>query len=152
MKPNSAPTHHYYAGLSRAMGIIEDCEVSATDAVDYWKEKIKLYKWPINKEPTASSISFNKELREKLELAGIYLSEIDLENDLANSKLQAVLFNYYGKKEVNTLVKAMQKKKADNMSCFLARNKTALGNLRDDKIMEPLQKLFVRVVERNYAE
>ena len=152
VKPNSAPTHHYYAGLSRAMGIIKDCEVSATDAVDYSKEKIKLYKWPINKEPTASSISFNKELREKLELAGIYLSEIDLENDLANSKLQAVLFNYYGKKEVNTLVKAMQKKKADNMSCFLARNKTALGNLQDDKIMEPLQKLFVRVVERNYAE
>ena len=80
----------------------------------------------------------------------MFLSDIDLENDLANSPLQKELLQYYGKKKVDTLVKAMQTKKAENMLGFLMDHHAALKTLDGDKIAEPLMTLKQTIEERTH--
>lgn len=89
-------------------------------------------------------------IKERAEKYGMFLSNIDLENDLANSSLQKELLQHYGKKKVDTLVKAMQTKKAENMLGFLAENHTSLKTLVGDKIAEPLITLSRTVEERTH--
>ena len=57
----------------------------------------------------------NEYIRTNIKDLGIFLSDVDLENDLASSELRDTLMNHYGKRNHDDLVNAMQKKKAENM-------------------------------------
>lgn len=57
---------------------------------------------------------------------------------------------YYEKKDVNTLVRAMQAKKAENMLDFLTVHHTDLKTLSEDSITKPLTALKQAVEERTH--
>lgn len=151
-KPSNAPTKNYYAGLTRVMGIIDELHLRAQDAEGYWKENESLSEWDVNDDPSAENISFNTTLVDKLRKTGIFLSNKDLENDLADSALRTTLFDYYHRKDKVSLVDAMKKKKAENMFNFLLHNKESLHDIRDDNLMLPLVDLAETVSERNKCE
>ena len=78
----------------------------------------------------------------------LYVSDVDLETDLANSHLKGALQTHYNKRTVNTLVKVMQTKKAENMMHFLSENHDVLSCLANDNIVLPLSNLKIKVEER----
>ena len=83
-----------------------------------------------------------------MERLGIFLSETDLENDLANSALAGALATHYGKSEHSALVSSMQKKKAENMLEFINSNYKNLSILKGSKIAAPLEMIVNTVVGR----
>ena len=149
-KPTKSPDKHYYAGISRIMGILDHVSDENNELLQYWSSHKAKNEWPYGSEAPTVANRLNAYIKEQAEKYGMFLSNIDLENDLANSSLQQELFQYYGKKKVDTLVKAMQTKKAENMLGFLAEHHTALKTLVGDKIAEPLITLSQTVEERTH--
>ncbi len=149
-KPTKSPTMHYFAGVSRIMGILELITDQDNSLLQYWLNHEAENEWQYGiKAPTVAN-DLNAYIKEQAESFGMFLADIDLENDLANSPLQQELFQYYGKKKVDTLVKAMQTKKAENMLDFLTQHHSALKTLDGDKIAEPLKTLKQAVEERTH--
>ncbi len=148
-KPTNSPTTYYYAGISRVMGIIESINIDHNGIKAYWEAHEAENEWPISLRTTPkTALDLNKHIRASIASLGIFLSDIDLENDLAHSPLFGALKTHYHKKAVNTLVKAMQSKKAENMLDFLENNHDQLNVLSSDKIIEPLKQLAKAVEER----
>lgn len=146
-KPKQNPTHKYYAGISRVMGIIKEID-SNTEVFKYWEKHESDNEWPKDIEVSQRATELNNYIRENISKMGIFLSDVDLENDLANSNLQKKLIEHYGKRSINSLVEAMQKKKASNMLKFLENNHSELSILRNHNIINPLNSLIKTVVER----
>lgn len=147
-KPNNAPLKKYYAGISRIMGIIDGIGDNGTGLLDYWKEHSPENEWPKEEEIPDEAKKLNEYIRTGAEPLGIFLSDVDLENDLANSTLVDVLMAHYGKKSHAALVSAMQKKKAENMLSFLTTNHNQLSSLNESKIIAPLRMLIGIAAER----
>ena len=152
VKSGKKPEKKYYAGVSRVMGILSQIESADNELIQYWEEHSKENEWTYNKEPTTLAIELNKYIRENIISYGIYLSNVDLETDLARSALGDILKNYYGKRTENSLVKAMQTYKAKNMMDFLIENHSKLGILSEDNIAKPLISLKNSVEERIHPE
>lgn len=147
-KPKKAPTKYYYAGVSRIMGILDDINSDNTELQRYWREHETENEWPHGtKAPTVAN-KLNTYIQENVVAFGLFLANTDLERDLANGPLQEILMKYYGKRSVNTLVKAMQTKKAENMLDFLTDYHADLKKLSEDNIAKPLIALKQAVEER----
>ena len=140
-KPSKKPEKNYYAGVSRIMGILSQIENADNELIQYWAEHNKENEWAYKTKPTTQAIGLNKYIRENITSYGIYLSNVDLETDLAQSSLYAILKKYYGKRTESSLVKAMQKYKAKNMMNFLSEKHSELGILSEDDISKPLISL-----------
>ena len=151
-KPSKKPEKNYYAGVSRIMGILSQIENADNELIQYWAEHNKENEWAYKTKPTTQAIGLNKYIREKITSYGIYLSKVDLETDLAQSSLYAILKKYYGKRTESSLVKAMQKYKAKNMMNFLSEKHSELGILSEDDISKPLISLKNSVEERIHPE
>lgn len=149
-KPTKSPTKRYYAGVSRIMGILEQISNEKNELLEYWSSHKAENEWQYGTEAPMVANELNAYIKQRAEKHGMFLSNVDLENDLANSSLQEELFQYYGKKKVDTLVKAMQTKKAENMLGFLTKHHTTLKTLTGDKIAEPLTALKQTVEERTH--
>ena len=148
-KPKKQPTHNYYAGISRIMGILKEiCAGSDNSLCDYWDKHAAENEWTYQTDPPATASVLNTYIRTQTVTYGLYVSDVDLESDLANSALQATLMKYYNKRSTNTLIKAMQTKKAENMMHFLSQNQASLSCLDNDKIASPLKNLRDKVSER----
>lgn len=147
-KPTKAPTKKYYAGITRAMGIIEQIGDKETGLLEYWKNFNEKNEWLLNEDIPEEAKTLNSYCREHLKQLGIYISDIDLEYDLANSVLRPQLLSFYNKRATSTLVKAMQTKKAENMFSFLIANHSFLSGLKDTAIATPLISLKKLVAER----
>lgn len=148
-KPGNAPTKKYYAGISRIMGIIEDSKKeSCFDLLKFWNEHKSENEWPKNEDIPICAKMLNNYIREHVNPLGIFISDIDLENDLARSELSQKLLEYYGTKSIECLVKDMQKKKAENMLTFLNDNREHLTLLKNSTITMPLSFLAKTVTER----
>lgn len=147
-KPSKKPEKNYYAGVSRIMGILSQIENADNELIQYWAEHNKENEWAYKTKPTTQAIGLNKYIRENITSYGIYLSNVDLETDLAQSSLYAILKKYYGKRTESSLVKAMQKYKAKNMMNFLSEKHSELGILSEDDISKPLISLKNSVEER----
>lgn len=148
-KPTNKPTKNYYAGISRIMGILEDILAGANNSLyDYWNQHKAQNEWTYNATPPAIVTALNSYVRTQAVSYGLYVSDVDLETDLANSPLKTTLLTHYNKRTVNTLVKAMQTKKAENMMHFLTQNHSSLSCLSGDNIVFPLNDLKVKVKER----
>ena len=151
-KPSKKPEKNYYAGVSRIMGILSQIENADNELIQYWAEHNKENEWAYKTKPTTQAIGLNKYIRENITSYGIYLSKVDLETDLAQSSLYAILKKYYGKRTESSLVKAMQKYKAKNMMNFLSEKHSELGILSEDDISKPLISLKNSVEERIHPE
>ena len=148
-KPTKQPTHNYYAGISRTMGILKEiCAGSNNSLCDYWSQHEAENEWTYQTDPPATASVLNSYIRTQAVTYGLYVSDVDLESDLANSSLQATLMKHYNKRSINTLIKAMQTRKAENMMHFLSQNQASLSCLDDDIIASPLKNLRDTVSER----
>ena len=147
-KPKSCPRKEYYAGVSRVMDILELWEGPTNDLVKYWREHKGDNEWPIADKIPNESMALNTYIKNQITMYKIFLSDIDLEHDLANSPLRTRLLSHYNKKTTDTLVQAMQGKKGENMFAFLADHRDALDLLAEDPIATPLKRLKQLVEER----
>lgn len=136
-KPTKSPTKHYYAGISRIIGILGHIVNQDNPLLEYWSNHKNENEWEYESEIPTTANELNAYIREKAESYGMFLSKNDLETDLANSSLQQELFQHYGRKKVNTLVQAMQTRKAENMLDFLEKHHATLGALAGDDIAKP---------------
>lgn len=118
------------------------------DLCDYWDQHENENEWTYKTDPPAIATNLNSSIRTQAVSYGLHVSDVDLETDLANSPLKGALRTHYNKRTVNTLVKAMQTKKAENMMHFLSQNHDALSCLVDDNIVLPLSNLKIKVEER----
>lgn len=98
--------------LLPSMALIGD---NKTGLIEYWNQHSKENEWPKDAEIPEEAKKLNEYIRTNIKDLGIFLSDVDLENDLASSELRDTLMNHYGKRNHDDLVNAMQKKKAENM-------------------------------------
>ena len=106
-----------------------------------------LYNWytiPSKDVPDLAK-KLNEYIRTQVKRYGLFLSDIDLENDLANSAISDDLKEYYDISDINNLVKAMQNRKAENMLDFLSEKHSKLSLLKEDRICDPLNALIEKV-------
>lgn len=148
--PRSRPPKMHYAGISRAMGILELWKGFTNRLVKYWIEHKDINEWLAKSNIPEASKALNAYIRSQLTEYNIYLSDIDLENDLANSPLRTTLLSYYKKRATSTLVKAMAEKKGENMFAFLDSCRDSLTVLNEDPIAVPLKKLKQLIEERTH--
>ena len=148
-KPTNNPIKHYYAGISRIMDILKDIYDGTNNSLcDYWNQHLSENEWDYQTDPPTIATALNSYIRTQAVSYGLYVSDIDLETDLANSPLQSTLLTHYSKRTVGTLVKAMQTKKAENMMHFLSQNHNSLSCLSGNNIVLPLNDLKGKVEER----
>ncbi|MFQ2285330.1 hypothetical protein [Aeromonas dhakensis] len=76
---------------------------------------------------------------------GIYLSKIDLENDLA-MELEKELLSFSEKTTVIDAVSYLQNKKAIRMREFLSQHKTKLASIKTGELAKPLLHAIKLVV------
>ena len=117
-KPKNSPIKKYYAGVSRVMGILELWEGNTNELVKYWAEHKGDNEWPLDDEIPDEAIALNVHIENQATQYNIYLSDVDLESDLANSPLGTALLSHYNRRTTNTLVKAMKKKRGKTCSLF----------------------------------
>lgn len=146
--------YYYNGGISRVMGIVTELlnTEKNSELISYWDRHQCKNEWLRNKQRPQTAVDLAEYISKKVEKIGIYLSEVDLENDLANSKLIKSLKSYYNTRTVNSTVKKMQTAKAENMLNFLKEHYTDLNCLAGDKISEPLkriEKLAKEVIKGN---
>lgn len=148
-KPTNKPTKKYYAGISRIMGILQEIFAGTTNSLcEYWDQHQSENEWAYQSEPPANATVLNSYVRSQAVSYGLFVSKVDLETDLTNSPLKNTLLTHYNKRAVNTLIKAMQTKKAENMMHFLSQNHNSLSCLSGDNIVLPLNDLKSKVEER----
>lgn len=146
-KSNDSQKIYYYSGLTRALGIIYELNNEVNELSNYWEKNKKYTEWLNTEEPPIKAVEINKNIRSKLEYYGIFLSNIDLENDLVTTPLIVALEKHY-KKKGKDLVKKMQSKKAENMLDFINCNNRELKVLENDPFLAPIRELFNKVSER----
>lgn len=144
----------FQGGISRIMGIYTELlqREDNISLIMYWKEHKLENEWEKNKTRPQGAIHLAKHIISKAEKNNMFLSEIDLENDLVNSDLFSFLKNFYNTRTEASTVKKMQKAKAENMLGFLKSHMSDLNCLTDDKISEPLKqikKIAEKVVSEN---
>jgi putative ATP-dependent endonuclease of OLD family len=88
--------------------------------------------------PDAINIRSAAEIRKALEVFNIFLSEVDLENDIYNSKLKKELETFFDLDDKDKILKAMTKNKAIFMYRFIKKNKASLPKLNDSPLAAPL--------------
>lgn len=145
-KPAKNPNIHYYAGVSRIMGIFSQICSHDDNLIKYWQKHEQDNEWGYKLDIPTAAIELNVYIKKRAAALGLFLAKADLEKDLANGPLREILMQHYGKSDADTLIKAMQTKKAENMLSFLTKHHTDLKLLSEDDILKPLTALM-RVVE-----
>ncbi len=154
--PRSKPIKLHYAGISRVIGIADICCENTANLLTYWNDHSSENEWlkddanPDNIPDTAKALNDN--IKKQVKQYGIFLSEVDLENDFASSALSDDLKEYYGISDIKKLVKEMQKRKAENMLGFVTKKHNKLSLLKEDSICEPLNTLITKVEEKTRSK
>lgn len=152
-KPKVSPTMHYNAGITRVIGILKDLYgEKGNDLLTYWEKHKTENDWKYKTPAPDPAKKLNAYVREHAVNYGCYISNIDLEADLARGPLENILKKHYRKSRVDSLIKAMQTKKAENMLNFLTKNHLSLSQLETDPIATPLIALKTAVEERVYPQ
>lgn len=133
----------FQGGISRVMGIYTELleTVENKAFITYWKEHEAENEWLKGEEHPESAISLADYTIQEAEKNNIYLSKIDLENDLVNSSLFSSLKKFYNTRTKKSTVGKMQKAKAENMLEFLKVHFEDLKYLKNDKISEPIKEI-----------
>ncbi|XZK75502.1 ATP-dependent nuclease [Clostridium perfringens] len=138
--------YYYYAGISRVVGIYKELISSSSDdlILKYWDNNNKKNQWLKTRNVTKGAQTLNKAIRKKLEKFNIYLSDVDLENDIVNTKLYDSLSSYYETTKKQEIIKLMQSKKAEHMLgylMYLIDNNISMNIIENDNICKPLKEL-----------
>lgn len=135
-----------FAGIHRCVSILEFFDEDE-DTKRILDEHLPNATWGVAREPQKINIDSVQNIIEELKLYDMYLSTIDLENDLINSSISEDLKKFYGEDDIVTVVSEMQKRKAIRMYDFLRTNKDTLKKLKDDSIAKPLLRCVELVSE-----
>jgi putative ATP-dependent endonuclease of the OLD family len=119
--PHSKPAEWRFAGLNRALKVAGKKEYPNSTVIDAPSK--------LEKEWSATSKLLNP--------LGIFVSRMDLENDLAIACKDALL-KYSGEEEVGAAVKYLQSRKAIRMREFLNSSSGILASLKADPLAQPL--------------
>lgn len=140
-------TFSYFAGISRAIGIYKELIALGEDDIItmFWSNNGSANEWKGVGVAPKTAIALNNQIREKLEDYNIFLSINNLEEDLADSKLFTGLAAFYKTKNRDSLVKKMQKRKAENMLEYLQKNIAKLKILAEDNLALPLKQIKLLV-------
>ena len=149
-KPQKAPTKYYYAGISRLAGILSQIRNCDEPINQYWQQHKEENEWECHKDGPLTAKAVNEYFRKQAKIYGLYLSDVDLETDLAKSDLYADLKGYYKKRTPSTLIKAMQAHKAQNMMSFLTSEHTKLSKIQRSEVCSPLLALKKAVEEGSH--
>ena len=129
-----------FAGIQRCIGIVRKHFASdATTEKILTENRVNLKGFKTNK-PEELNIKSASIVKIDLERYNMFLSDIDLENDIFNTVIKADLKNYFGDLDESEIILAMQKRKASFMYNFLQDNKDSLSKLATDAIAKPLIK------------
>ena len=90
-KTSVTPVKKYYAGISRGIGIVKDIGDNKTGLIEYWNQHSKENEWPKDAEIPEEAKKLNEYIRTNIKDLGIFLSDVDLENDLASSATATAL-------------------------------------------------------------
>ena len=115
---DSHKTIKYFAGVSRIMGIIKELKPETCELLKYWKVHKSKNKWSAEEKTPENAENLSSFVKNSAKDFGCFIAQKDLETDLAKGRLQKILKDYYKKDRVDTLIKAMQTKKAENMFLF----------------------------------
>lgn len=150
-KPTKKPKYAYYSGITRVMGIYEELIVDSEndDLLNYWDDNKQENEWLESECIPDNAMDLNKKIRDKLKNKNkdeykIYLSDVDLENDIVNTQLYVSLSDFYETKEKKKIVKLMQSRKAEHMLSYLQylrNNDISMDSLKNDIISEPIKEL-----------
>ena len=141
--------YSFQGGISRVMGIYTELLPTEDnqELIEYWKVNHLKNEWlKIEQRPQVAKELASFIIRE-VEKNNIYISQIDLENDLANSILYSSLKKFHNTRKIESTVNKMQKAKAENMLEFLNAHFDDLKCLSGDKISEPLKQIK-KIAER----
>ncbi|NTV25863.1 MAG: AAA family ATPase [Chlorobiaceae bacterium] len=140
-----------YAGVQRCVNYYRDYCTYDQDTDDIiTRFELQLSNIPL-KQPLAVNVEASEKIIKVLQKHGMYISKIDLENDLYQSPIKEDLMNFFPKKSQEEIVGAMQDRKAIFMYDFLKKEKTKLHNLKNDDIALPLMRC-VNIIERLHDE
>lgn len=141
--------YNYLAGITRAVGIYNECiDSNVENSVNkLYAQKSSQLEWIFDQPMHEDTAALMEEMRVMLEKYGIFLSDVDLETDLAKGPLSSILMSHYKLSDEKELIEKMQERKAENMLEFVAKKMKELRVLHDDKIINPIKKL-VELVER----
>lgn len=129
-----------FAGIQRCIGLCEKHFASdATTEKILTENRVNLKGFKTNK-PEELNIKSASIVKIDLERYKMFLSDIDLENDIFNTVIKADLKNYFVDLDESEIILAMQKRKASFMYNFLKDNKDSLSKLATDAIAKPLIK------------
>lgn len=124
-----------FAGIHRCVSILDFSDGNTKRILDEYLPNVT---WEVTREPQKNNIDSAQNIIQELKLYDMYLSIIDLENDLINSPISEDLKNFYGEDNVVAVLSKMQKRKAIMMYKFLKANKDTLKKLKNDLIAKPL--------------
>lgn len=127
------------SGIQRAINLYRMYYDKCNEIEEVLKRENELNNLPTN---TLNEVveKLSKEIINKLEKIGIFLAEIDLENDIYNSGIDNELKSYYKTTSQEETVDEMKSKKAINLYNFLKNNQGLLIKLKGASIAKPLYK------------
>lgn len=97
--------------------------------------------------PEKENLDSAKLITTELQNHNMFLSNLDLENDIYNSSLKEDLKTHFVGVDENDIVASMQQRKATFMYDFLRNNKDKLVKLENDAIADPL-KACKKIIEK----
>ncbi|PGM41918.1 ATP-dependent endonuclease [Bacillus cereus] len=144
--------YFYFSGILRAVKVYENYR-QGNEILDKLVKENKDNLIGINNRGnlTIDEIELATKFINQLEKCDIFLSKIDLENDLLDSPLRPILNDFYDKTSDNKLLASMQERKGTSMFKFLSTNQGKLDVLRDSEIAKPLWRCK-EIVEVFYNE
>lgn len=135
-----------FAGIHRCISIL-NCFEENEDTKRILDEHLPNTTWEVAREPQKTNIDSSQKIIEELKSYDMYLSNIDLENDLIDSPISDDLKKFHGEDDVMTVVSEMQKRKAIMMYKFLRTDKDTLKKLKNHSIAKPLLRCVELVSE-----
>ncbi|HEY2582743.1 MAG TPA: AAA family ATPase [Mucilaginibacter sp.] len=133
------------AGIQRALSIFKNNCATDTEVEKLITSSAKTLSGFSTSVPPKASIEAAGKFRSELKKYDIFVSDIDLENDLLNEGLESITLTHLGVDDKDEALKLMQKRKATFMFEFLKTNAKHLKTLKMSKLAEPLfacQKLI----------
>lgn len=141
-----------FAGIQRCIKYYRDYFNPDTNTDKILAANESHLRWPNSRTPTQQSVSSAKLISDDFSNYYMFLSEIDLENDLFNSPMKKEIKDFFSDCDEDDIVNKMQSYKAINMYEFLKKKKDKLSCLENDNIAKPLYACVKIVNELNEAD
>lgn len=127
-----------FAGVERCVQYYRNYFNSDEETDKILIENESHLRWLDKREPEQQNIDSANKIIEELEEYGMFISSVDLENDLLEGPLKSKVKEYYADLEEKEIIAAMQKRKATFMYDFLRKKQNELSLLKGDRIAKPL--------------